>query len=75
MENRFKVGVDEEGNSELVLLTMESHKGIRFGHAYPHHFVVYETSEVFVPGLFAVESLKTVQTEVVFVLVLTVTAF
>ena len=73
MENRFKVSVDDERNLELVLLIMESHKGILFGHVYPHQSVVCIIFEVLVPGLCAVKSLKTVETEAVFVLALAVT--
>ena len=73
LENCFKVSIDDEGNLEFVLPTVECHKRIPFGHVYPNHFVVCTTFEMFVPGLFTVESLKTVQTEVVFVMVFTVT--
>ena len=61
--------VDDEGNPELVLPTVESHKEIFFRHVYPHHFMVYRIFEVLVFGFFTLKSLETVQAEVVFVLV------
>ena len=73
MENHFKVGTDDEGDLEIVLLTVESHKGICFRHIYPHHFVVCTISEVLVPGPFAGKSLEIVQTEVLLVVMLAVT--
>ena len=57
LEICFKVSIDDEANLELVLLTVESHKGILLGHVNPHCFVVYVIFEVFVPGLFAGKSL------------------
>ena len=40
LENRFEVSVDDEGNSELVLPTIESHEGILFRHVCPHCFTL-----------------------------------
>ena len=66
LENHFEVGIDDTGNLELILPTMDSHKGMLFGHVCPHCFIVYAIFKVLVPGLFAVESLKTVQAKVLF---------
>ena len=75
MENDFKIGINYEGNFELVLPTVKSHEGIFLGHVCPHCFIVYAIFEVLISGLFALKSLEAVQgEEVVFVLVLTVTA-
>ena len=72
LENHFKVSIDDEGNLELVLLTVESHEGILFENVYPHRFMVCTIFEVLVFGFLTLKSLETVQAEVVFVLVLAV---
>ena len=74
MENCLEVSVDDERNLELVLPTMESHERIWFGHVDLHHFVVSAIFEVFVPGLFTVESLEVVQAEVLSSLTITIVA-
>ena len=60
LENCFKVSIDNEGSSELVLPIMESHEGILFMHVCPHHFVVCAIFEVLVPGCFTLISLEAV---------------
>ena len=72
LKNCFKVSIDDEWNSELVLPTMESHEGILFKQVDPHSFVVYTIFKVLVPGHFTLKSLEAVQAEVVFVLVLAI---
>ena len=74
LENCFKINIDDKWNLELVLPTMEPHEGICFKHVYSNCFVVFAIFEVLVPGHFAVESLEADQAEVVFMLVLAVTA-
>ena len=74
LSNDFKVDVDDEGNLEWVLPTMEFHRGIFFRHIYPYHFVVYAISEVLVPGPFTVKSLEAVQAEVLSFLTITIAA-
>ena len=73
LENHFEVSIDNEGNLELVIPTVESQEGILLGHVDPHCFMACATFEVFIPGLFALESLEAVQAEVIFVLELPVT--
>ena len=72
LENCFKVGVDNKGNLELVLL--ESHEQILLRHIDPHCFVVCTIIEVFGTGLFAGKSLETVQPEVLLVSIATIAA-
>ena len=74
LKNRFKVSINDEGNLELVLPTMESHEGILFGHVYSHCFIVYVILEVLAFCFFTLEYEESVQAKVVFMLVLTGTA-
>ena len=60
LKNCFKVSIDKEKNSELVLHTIKSNKGILLRNVYLHHLMVYAIFEVLVPGCLAVKSLKAV---------------
>ena len=74
LKNRFEVSVYDKGNFEPVLSTMEPHKRILFRHVYPNCFIVCTIFEMFVSGLFAVESLEAVQAEVLLVSITTIAA-
>ena len=57
LENRFELGMDDEGNLELVLPAVESHEAMLFEHAYPHRFIVCTIVVMLVPGCLAVKSM------------------
>ena len=74
LENRFEVCIDDEGNLELILPTVESHEEILLGHVYPNSLIVHTIFEVLFPGHFTVESLEAVQAEVLSSLTITIAA-
>ena len=73
LKNCFEISVYDKGNFELVLSALKPHEKILVWHVYPNRFIVYTIFKVLVPGL-SLESLEAVQTEVIFVLMLTINA-